>query len=1025
MTSRNSALTLKQQLDRLTNRLHELAGWRDRARLPIRTVQFADAEGKTSTLPAGQPWPSRTFPVTMTFEATVPSEWAGQRVMLHAEPGGEALVELGGRATGGLNPFHREQLLLPRAAGGETLELRIRASPKGLFGTPERTPHLGALRLYVPDQDVQAVYEDLLSYLDGAAQLMTMNREPIAARVLDIADEAFALIPLERQDSETYLARLSWGAAERSRLNGLWDEYNFEMTDPAPYPDGWRGQLEAARELLRNAHKELLRSYPAEGRLALSGHAHIDLAWLWPLSETRQKVQRTFSTVLSLMDEYPDFTFNQSMGQLYEFVLEEAPDLFRRIQDRVKEGRWDLVGGMWVEPDGNLISGESWARQLLHGQRFFERHFGKRASVCWLPDTFGYSANLPQFLRQGEIPYFFTTKLYWSETNAFPYDLYQWEAIDGTRVLAHQFYNPAEGYNGDIKALDLAETWKSFRGKRWHDESLLSFGYGDGGGGPTRGMLERYERLKDFPGLPTLHMTRIEDFYSRVDPARLPVWVGEQYLELHRGTYTSQGRIKALNRKLEHILPEAEAACALAFKLTGAEYPRDDLYGLWKVLLRNQFHDILPGSSVKAVYDTAHHELHEALERGEALRRSALQVLSEQVSGKGEIAWNLSLTERACRGVRVPALGYARVPTEHPAPAASGLTLENEYLRVTVNQDGTLGSVWHKTERREALGTEADGRIRGNQLWAYVDVPRAWEAWDVDASYPNQGEEVLASETPRRIDEHRIEVLRTLGNSRLKQAYVLRPGMRRLDVVTRAQWTGRRTFLRSLTRANVRAMHATFESAYGAVERTTHMNTSWDAAHFESPGHRWADISEGDFGLSLLNDNKYGYSVQGDVLGLSLLRAPVYPDPAADEGEHHFTYSLFPHAGDWRGQGMTGTVGQSTDLNAPVNVISTSGSSTGQWPQTGSLLTVEAGSGIHLGALKLAEDTDELVLRLYEAHGSRGDLKVVMHGVQNWTAANFLEERMGTIQEQWAYAPFRVVTLREAPASGSAVKDMD
>ncbi|MFD1733930.1 alpha-mannosidase [Deinococcus malanensis] len=773
-----------------------------------------------------------------------------------------------------------------------------------------------------------------------------------------------------------------------------------------------RSAVSSARCAARG-REQLLLSYPAEGQLALSGHAHIDLAWLWPLSETRHKVKRTFSTVLSLMDEYPDFTFNQSMGQLYEFLLEEAPDLFSTVQKRVQEGRWDLVGGMWVEPDGNLISGESWARQLLHGQRFFEQHFGKRASVCWLPDTFGYSANLPQFLQQGEIRYFFTTKLYWSETNPFPYDLYHWEAIDGTRVLAHQFYNPAEGYNGDIKALDLAETWKAFRGKRWHDESLLSFGYGDGGGGPTRHMLDRYERLKRFPGLPGLHMTRIEDFYARVDGSRLPVWVGEQYLELHRGTYTTQGRVKALNRRLEHVLPEAEAACALATRLTGARYPREELYGLWKVLLRNQFHDILPGSSVRAVYDVAHQELDETLARGEALRDAALLALSRRVQGEGDVAWNLSLTERECRGVWVPPLGYARVPAGEQAGVADGLTLDNEHLRVVVNEDGTLGSVWHKSEGREALGPEEDGSIRGNQLWAYVDVPRAWEAWDVDASYAREGEEVLASDRPRRLDEHQIRVDRTLGNSRVTQTYVLRPGMRRVDIVTGAQWTGRRTFLRALTRANVRTMHATFESAYGAVERTTHMNTSWDAAQFESPGHRWADVSEGGFGLSLLNDSKYGHSVHGDVLGLSLLRGPVYPDPGADEGEHRFTYSLFPHAGDWRGQGMAGTVGQATDLNAPLTVVSAPAGPAGEWPESGSLLTVEAGAGVQLGVLKLAEDADKLLLRVYDAHGSRGELRAVMPEVRGWQAANFLEEARGVTQERWTYTPYRVVTLRE------------
>lgn len=1025
MNTLNPAITPQQQLDRLNNRLNELAGWRDRARLPLEPGVFTDAQGHTSPIAVGQAWPSRAFPVSMTFRAAVPQDWAGQPVTLYADPGGEALLRVNGQPAGGLNPYHREHLLLARAQGGEQLEIVITASPKGLFGTPERSPALRAARLCVPDHALRPVYEDLLAFLDGAAQLLKMGREGVAARLLDLVEEALTRIPLDRGNSARYLARVSQGAAERNSLDGLWDEYDFDSPDCAPYPAGWHAHLQEAREVLQSGKAEILRTYPAEGRIALSGHAHIDLAWLWPLSETRQKVLRTFSTVLALMDEFPDFTFNQSMGQLYEYVLEEDPDLFARIQARVQEGRWDLVGGMWVEPDGNLISGESWARQLLHGQRFFERHFGRRVNVCWLPDTFGYAANLPQFLRHGDIAFFFTTKLFWSESNLFPNDLYHWEALDGTRVLAHQFFNPAAGYNGDIKAYDLAETWQRFRGKRWHDETLLSFGHGDGGGGPTREMLDRYERFREFPGLPRLDMTKVEDFYQRVDPAPLPVWVGEQYLELHRGTYTTQGRVKWLNRKLEQTLGQAEAACALASRLTGAAYPHDALYALWKVLLRNQFHDILPGSSVRAVYEVAHQEMGEALRQARALRDAALQAMSERVAGEGEVAWNLSLEERECRGAVIPPLGYARVPAD-PAPAAPdpaartaaggvGLTLENEHLRVVVNDDGTLGSLWHKGAAREALAAETDGQIRGNELWSFVDVPRAWEAWDVDASYPREGTVVRASEPPRRLDAHRIEVRRTLGESVITQTYVLRPGMRRLDVETHAHWTGRRTLLRTHTRAAVRAANATFESAYGAVERTTHMNTSWDAAHFESPAHRWVDLSEGGFGLSLLNDSKYGHSVYGSVLGLSLLRGPLYPDPTADEGEHRFTYSFFPHEGDWRGAGLAGTVGQADDLNAPVCLVRASAAGAADaWPARQSFAQVQAGPGLRLGALKLTEDGTSLLLRLYDAHGSRGEAQVAVAGVHRWQEANFLEEARGDVAGRWSYTPFRVVTLREA-----------
>lgn len=1017
MFNQPNALTPQQQLRRLQNRLNELAGWRDHSRQSAGAVQFTDASGKNSTIQVGEAWPSRDFPVTFEASLTVPEAWRGQPVALYADAGGETLVTVNGQALGGLNPYHREHLLLPEAQGDEQLQIALTASPKGLFGTPERTPALRGLRLLVPDAEVRDLYEDLLAALDGAGQLLKLGRDAVATRVLDVVNEAFTRLPLPRDHSQAYLARVSLGEAERKSLDSLWDEYDFEQPDAAPYPDDLRPALQSAKKVLADGLAGVLAQYPAEGQVALTGHAHIDLAWLWPLAETRRKVLRTFGTVLTLMEQYPDFKFNQSMGQLYEFVLEEDPALFERIKARVAEGRWDLVGGMWVEPDGNLISGESWARQLLHGQRFFQKHFGKTAKVCWLPDTFGYTANLPQFLQQGGIPSFFTIKLTWNETNPFPYDLYLWEALDGTRVLAHSFANPGHGYNAEIKAWDVSETWNAFRGKRTHAETLLSFGYGDGGGGPTWEGLERYERLKAFPSLPKLHMTTVADFYARVDSSKLPVWVGEQYFELHRGTYTTQGKVKWLNRKLEIALGEAEAACALAARTVNADYPRDTLYGLWKVLLRNHFHDILPGSSVRAVYEVAHQEMAEALSQAETLRDAALQSMSAHVPGSGEVAWNLSLETRECRGVSVPPLGYARVPAASPLPDApeTDMTLENEFLRVTINADGTIGSLYDKQLGREALAGDSDG-LRGNQLWAFVDVPRQWEAWDVDATYAQEGRELKATQPPVRRNASDIEVTRKDGDSRMTQTYRLEPHSRRLDIITHAHWTGRRSFLRAYTQANVRASFATFETAYGSVERSTHTNTGWDTAQFEVPAHRWADLSEGDFGLSLLNDSKYGHSIKGNTLGLSLLRGPLYPDPTADEGEHHFVYSLYPHAGDWRGAGMESTPAQAADLNAPLRLVTADGEQGGDWPAQGALLSVTAGRGIRLGALKLAEDADQLIVRLYDAQGTRGTLSLETGGklgAGGWQAVNFLEEATGDKQDRWEYSPYRVVSLRE------------
>ncbi|WP_019010889.1 alpha-mannosidase [Deinococcus aquatilis] len=1041
------ALTTAQHLQRLLQRLNELHAWADASTLRLPVGIFRDAAGQEWPISEGLAWPSRAFPVSMRFEVTVPQEWAGRAVTAQVLPGGEGLLRVNGASVGGLNPFHTEHRILAAAVGGETLSLELEASPKGLFGSPERRNALHRARLVVPDAGVRALHEDLLAVYDAAQHLLKAGRPAIAERLTDLLDAAFRQIPLERGRSASYLARAVENPALKATIDGLWDEYDFETASPPPYPQEWQPRLAAARQWLSTQLEALRAEYPAEGRLALTGHAHIDLAWLWPLHETRRKARRTFATVLNLMEQYPDFVFNQSMGQLYEFVQEDDPALFEQIRARVKEGRWDVVGGMWVEPDGNLPSGEAWARQLLHGQRYFQEQFGVQARVCWLPDTFGYAANLPQLLRLADIPAFFTTKLNWNETTTFPFDLYHWEGLDGSRVLAHSFLNPAEGYNGDIRALDTFETWKAFRGKRRHTESLLSFGYGDGGGGPTSGMLERYARQQDFPGLPRLHMTRVADFYDRISEetrASLPVWVGEQYFELHRGTYTTQAEIKRLNRRLEHTLPEAEAACALAARLLGRPYPRAELHALWKVLLRNQFHDILPGSSVQAVNTVACAEMGEALAEAGQLRDAALQALSDAVGGPSDpiervVIWNLTLQDRPLGaelsglkdlsippGLSVPGLGYLSLPVVAAEPALPAflpddLTLENDCLRVQINADGTLGSLYDKQQNREML----DGR--GNQLWAYVDIPRQWEAWDMDATYAQEGEEWTALESPRRISGTEVQVRRgshaERGNrSVITQTYRLSPGSRRLDIQTHADWQGRRQFLRALVPLQVQASAATFETAFGAVTRPTHANMPGDAAQFEKPGHRWADLSEGGSsesgsGLSLLTDSKYGYSAQGNVLGLSLLRSPIAPDPTADEGQHDFTYSLYPHAGDWR----NGTVAEAHDLNAPLLAYRSTARGT-TLPESARLLHLQGGPGLRLSALKLAEDHDALIVRLYETHGTRGQATLVGWGLEDgWQEVNLLEEPQETAErpgELLTYTPYQVLSLR----SGGQVK---
>src|SRR6266481_4069610 len=594
------------------------------------------------------------------------------------------------------------------------------------------------------------------------------------------------------------------------------------------------------------------------------------------------------------------------------------------------------------------------------------------------------------------MPFFFTHKLTWNERNRFPYDLYWWEGIDGSRVLAHSFRNSEHGYNSRLTAQELAETWHNFDAKRRHDFTLLAFGYGDGGGGPSSDMLERFARLKEFPGLPHLRMGGVAEFYESISTEALPVWVGEQYLEYHRATYTTQGRMKSLHRELEHALVESETTATLAFVRRKTAYPKEAFDRLWQMLLINQFHDILPGSSIHTVYETAHAQLTTALYESAQLRIDALGTANiNDASNAGEglegLIWNLEIYDRplvaeiaACSsaGIRlltfdareapiqqldenrilvvaediiVPALGAlpvsitegAQRPVSSPVLASSG-AMQNELLRIQLGEDGTLASIYDKECAREVL---AD---RGNQLWLFTDIPRQFDAWDIDFSYADEGLELVAEDQPEIIEygplRAALRVVRRHDNIEIVQDYRLTRQSRVLEIHTRVRWRGRRRFLRAFFPLEIRTHEIWAETAFGAVARPNHRNTPWDQARFEIPAHRWVDLSEPSYGVSLLNTGKYGHSADGNVLGLSLLRAPIYPDPFADEGDHEFVYAIYPHGGDWR----NGTVQAAEDMHCPLTVTPAA-----ETPVHPSLFRFKA-NPLKFACLKKAEDSDDV-----------------------------------------------------------------
>jgi alpha-mannosidase len=1055
---------LEQSLRRLSIRLLELSAWCDRERRLIAEGEFRVEPGANwSKLQSGEPWPALGAPVEIRFAISIPEDWAGLPVHGRFRLGGEALLFVNGHPIGGLNPLHEEYPLLVRANGGERFQFHAHVVPHSLFGAPVAEPRFDLACILVPEDAVRALYEDLAAALDAAHYHASGGREAVAERLVGAIHDAFRAIILPRGDTEEYLSRIAAAADNRSaddfygneeRLGSLWERWRFRL------PSGWlsaeqRSRLFAVRDGFATELASIGASFPAQGNVWLTGHAHIDLAWLWPLEETRRKARRTFHSVVGLMARYPELHFNQSSAQLYAWVEQDDPALFEKIQVLAREGRWDIVGGMWVEPDGNLPAGESWVRQLLFGQGYFQNKFQQSVKVAWLPDSFGFNGNLPQLLLSAGIPYFFTHKLTWNERNPFPYDVYWWEGIDGSRVLAHSFTNPKNGYNARLTASEVGETWQRFRAKQKQECTLLAFGHGDGGGGPTPEMLERFRRFRNFPGLPNLQIGRVAEFYEKISTRSLPVWVGEKYLEYHRATFTTQGRVKLLHRQLEHALVEAETAATLAALGQQTPYPEETFRGLWRILLLNEFHDILPGSSIHTVYETAQCQLAAALEECSVIRDAALRPCDNRLEPERSadlegLIWNLQLDDRPflaeitgkIRGrvkvmaaadkevatqqlddgrvliwvddVMVPGLGALPIRSVPGEPGAvpscvrsNPSLLETENLRLQVNGDGTLASLYDKELGREILAG------RGNQLWLYTDIPRQFDAWDIDAAYGDEGIELCCDTSPECIEtgplRGAIRVRRQDEQIEVIQDYRLTRGSRLVEIRTRIRWHGRRRFLRALFPLEIRTHETWAETAFGAVARPNHRNTPWDQARFEMPMHRWADLSEPDYGVSLINVGKYGYNVHENLLGISLLRSPIYPDPYADEGQHEFVYAIYPHRGTWR----NGTVQAARHLHSPLRFTNVRNATIQP-----SFLRLH-GDPVELAALKKAEDSDDIILRLYEPHGSRAHTTIeTARLLRNASLVNILEkgDELLAVEDErrikLSFRPFQMISLK-------------
>jgi alpha-mannosidase len=832
-----------------------------------------------------------------------------------------------------------------------------------------------------------------------------------------------------------------------------------------PIGDAFYASIPPTHARLRAALEQA--GAPLDVAIVASGHAHIDVAWLWTLGQTRRKAGRTFHTVLRLMEQYPDYHFTQSQPQLYDYVRQDYPGLLEAITERVNEGRWEPIGGMWVEADCNLSGGESLARQFLLGRTFFRQHFGPdaEAPVLWLPDVFGYAWNLPQLIKQAGLKYFFTIKIGWSQYNRLPYDSFWWQGLDGTRVLTHFSTTPDESayastYNAMASPKQVLGTWTNFQQKELQDELLMAYGFGDGGGGPTREMIENIRELGHFPGAPRVRQGSVAEFFRRLEAEsgeRLPTWNGELYLELHRGTYTTQSRNKRANRQSEFLLHDAEFVAALAARLDpGYAYPHDTLRWAWQTVCLNQFHDIIPGSSIHDVYEESLAHYAEIRRQGEQVRAEALAALATQMGAgllavnptgfarcdlaffAGELPAGRQITRADGTPVAVqPTTGGAWLDLGElppysvtalrmvegeitaPAPAAalraSPTLLENDRLRVELDAAGDITRIYDKANRREALPTGTFA----NQFLAFEDRPMDWDAWDLDIFYEDKCWTAAPATSVQVVEEGplraTLEIRRRILNSSYVQRISLAHNAAQIDVDTTIDWRSRHVLLKVAFPVDVLSPTATFEVQWGNVERPTHRNTSWDWARFESCAHKWVDLSEGNYGASLLNDCKYGHDIQGNVIRLTLLRSPTYPDPEADQGEQRFAYSFLPHAGPWDQT----TVAAAYALNDPLLVVQTGVAAEGEPRHVAPLVSTQA-PNVVIETVKQAEDGRGLIVRLYECRRWRGP--VVLTAGFDLTAAwrtNLLEENQAQLpiagnETTFELKPYEIVTLRLA-----------
>lgn len=972
----------------------------------------------------GEGWGDKWDSAWFELSGTVPKHWAGKTVALRLNLDGETLMfdEKGtpfyGFTSGSIfAPDYRKEIYIFKKTPkpGQKLKFTVEAAANMTLGVALESD---------PELDTSADHYGSFRPMAKTMRLVLYDLE-----VEKLLREAELLFNLSEQ----------YGFPDHRCTRIIQKLHECAMC----YQDN-PDNAAAARAIIR----PLLEQPACASALTAyaTGHAHIDVGWLWPVRESIRKAGRTFANQIDLMERFPDYVFGASQPQLYAFVKENYPGLYEKIRKYVAEGRWELQGGMWVEADANLISGESMVRQFVHGKNFFRDEFGQDVRNLWLPDVFGYSAAMPQIIRKAGCDYFVTQKISWSLFNKFPHSTFYWKGIDGTRVLCH--FPPENTYNSVLAPEAMRAAENNLQESEFQDEFMVLYGIGDGGGGPCREMVELGNLQKNLEGCPKIKFSRADELMQTLDRkygSRYQEWSGELYLEAHRATLTTHGRTKWLNRKLEESLAATEFLCSC---LPMAQYPADKLDYTWKKLLINQFHDILPGSAIKLVYDVSEKELEDGLEACAGMRAAA--VIGNGPQDDDALTVVNSLPADMTAAIQLPeGWASAEVLDENGKPvrrqrsqdgsvtmfpvlakssvavfrkgkrkaaagekADDGLILENSLVRYVFSEDGEVISAWDKTEAREILAAP------GNHFMMFHDRPNNWEAWDIEFFYR---EAFLASAKAagphRRLSgacRQTLDFSLSIGKSAIHQRAVLRADSKLLEFQTEIDWREERKLLRVLFPTTVSAPRETFSIQYGWLERSTAKNTSWDFAKFEVCGQQYADLSEPEYGVALLNDCKYGYRPDSSVLDLSVLRSPKYPDWGADQNQiHKLTYALYPHQGDFRHSDVIETA---QALNRPPQVFA------GVALKAVPPCSLDSDS-LQLAVIKKAEKSDDVIVRIVETRGTAGKGTLLLNGRYSVCETDLLEWHDKPVEKaketkrkqremQLELRPFEILTLR-------------